>query len=375
MKTSPPSEQLISALQLLDDELLEQALATDDKEKLHRIKEQEKNTVIGLHPLVFRLITASLCTILIVALIFATIPQPLSYVPIASNNSQTDTAINSNSLTPESSIPGTPAPDTSDTQSTPNQSDHSLSTSSSQPITSDEPVASDNTGSGADTQMSAFTIDSMDKLNFYSAKKIIEDYGLLPLASNRRPTAYTLGAEDGTVLPLSGNLITHYEIDRYTKFTINMVTYFTIELLDENGFLANKLGGTGPVEVVVTDNDWMEMNDMITFKREDRYYTCMIGGGSYDHEAGQSSQEFITSKYISGFQIVKNYSQENYKFHVFYDGSKVTGFSCEDFKNDGITTAYVPDTVHFIEDFCIVLYTKQTVTIDQLEAYFAKEER
>ena len=47
------------------------------------------------------------------------------------------------------------------------------------------------------------------------------------------------------------------------------------------------------------------------------------------------------------------------------------GFECAPFRS--VPTNYVVDNVTFIEDFCIVLYTRQTFTIDELEVFFKNE--
>jgi len=209
-----------------------------------------------------------------------------------------------------------------------------------------------------------YNIDSIDKINFYSAKKIISENSLFPIemSNNVFPSPKII---------MLNNTYTENPIDRNKIFTTTMVTYFTIELNDEKGFLAQKLGGTGLVEVVVTQNNIDDLGQMITFKREEKYYTCFANGGDYDTDLNNSSSEFSSHKYIDGFNIVKNFEQENYKFTVHYDGSKVIGFECAPFHS--VPTNYTVDDITFIEDFCIVLYTKQTFTIDELEVYFKNE--
>lgn len=213
------------------------------------------------------------------------------------------------------------------------------------------------------TEMNYY-IDSIDKINFYSAKKIISEKSLLPI-----------GMSANLVYPpkilLLNNNYSEYSIDRNKVFTSTMVTYFTIKLNNEKGFLAQKLGGTGLVEIVVTENNIEDMGQMITFKREDKYYTCFMNGQSNDINSGRVSREFSSHKYIDGFNIIKNLEQENYKFTVHYDGSKVVGFECAPFHS--VPTNYVVDDVTFIEDFCVVIYAKQTFTIDELEIYFKNE--
>ena len=209
-----------------------------------------------------------------------------------------------------------------------------------------------------------YNIDSIDKINFYSAKKIISENSLFPIGM-RNNVSYP------SKIIMLNKTYTENPIDRNKVFTTTMVTYFTIELNDEKGFLAQKLGGTGLVEVVVTKNNIDDLGEMITFKREEKYYTCFANGGDYDPDSNKSSSEFSSHKYIDGFNIIKNLEQENYKFTVHYDGSKVIGFECAPFHS--MPTNYAVDNVTFIEDFCIVLYTKQTFTIDELEVFFKNE--
>lgn len=207
-----------------------------------------------------------------------------------------------------------------------------------------------------------YFIDSIDKINFYSAKKIIDEYSLFPAGMK--------GNDKFHIVSLS-NQYAEYPIDRNKVFTTTMVTYFTIELNDGDGFLAQKLGGTGLVEVVVTENNIEDMGQMITFKKDEKYYTCFMNGGDYDPDSNKSSIEFSSHKYISGFSIVKNMEQENYKFTVHYDGLKVVGFACAPFHS--VPANYAVDDVTFIEDFCAVFYTNRTFTIDELEIYFQNE--
>ena len=210
-----------------------------------------------------------------------------------------------------------------------------------------------------------YNIDSIDKINFYSAKKIISENSLFPIGMRNNVSS--------SKIIMLNKTYTENPIDRNKIFTTTMVTYFTVELNDEKGFLAQKLGGTGLVEVVVTENDMEDMGQMITFKREDHYYTCFMNGQRKDMDSNKISREFSSHKYVEGFNIVKNLEQENYKFIVHYEGSKVIGFECAPFHS--VPTKYVADDVTFIEDFCVVLYTKQTFTIDELEVYFKNESK
>ncbi len=206
-----------------------------------------------------------------------------------------------------------------------------------------------------------FVIDSIDKVNFYSAKKVLNQsvfpFGMMSANAAKTPPLVRMNTYE-------------YPIDRNKVFTITMVTYFTIELHDENGFLAQKLGGTGEVEVVVTQNDLEDLGQMITFKRGESYYTCFANETSWAN-GSVSEHVFSSHKYIEGFNIIKNYEQENYQFTVRYDKSNVVGFECEPFKST--PSEYAVDEVTLIEDYCAVIFTRQYFTIDMLETFFGAQ--
>ena len=61
---------------------------------------------------------------------------------------------------------------------------------------------------------------------------------------------------------------------------------------------------------VVTKNNIDDLGEMITFKREEKYYTCLANGGDYNPDSNKSSSEFSSHKYIDGFNIIKNLEQE-----------------------------------------------------------------
>lgn len=214
------------------------------------------------------------------------------------------------------------------------------------------------------TEEANYFIDSIDKINFYSAKKVISEKSLLPVKMNT-------GVFPRSSFILLNGKYYEYPIDRSRVYTTTMVTYFTAVLNDKNGFLAQALGGTGLIEIVVTENDIEDMGQLITFKRENRYYTCLMNSQSNAPSSDRVTREFSTHKYIDGFNIVKNFEQENYKFTVEYEGSKVVGFKCEPFKS--VPSKYTADDITLIEDFCVVIYTRQEFTVDELEMYFKNE--
>lgn len=258
---------------------------------------------------------------------------------------------------------------TTATQSTtsPSTSAHTTSTSSTVPTTTVEPPRSSETTDVTETTTTApippstgdrFVIDSIDKVNFYAAKKILD----------QRFSPFGMSANADKTPPIARMTYEEYPIDRDRVFTITMATYFTIELHNENGFLAQKLGGIGEVEVVVIQNDLDDLGQMITFKRGDVYYTCLANGGGTE-DNGIERCDFSSHKYIDGFNLVKNLEQENYRFIVRYEGSKVIGFECAPFEST--PSEYAVDEATLIEDYCAVVFTRQYFTIDMLETFFS----
>ena len=71
-----------------------------------------------------------------------------------------------------------------------------------------------------------YNIDSIDKINFYSAKKIISENLLLPLGTGNNVFS-------SPRIKLLNNIYTENPIDRNKVFTTTMVTYFTVKLNDE----------------------------------------------------------------------------------------------------------------------------------------------
>lgn len=202
------------------------------------------------------------------------------------------------------------------------------------------------------SQTNSSNIECLDALNFYAGKKYLQAQSLLPLSGQKY----------------------YYEINPTQVFTITMATYFTVNLNDENGFLAQKLGGTGLVEVVATENS---LEDMVTFKRGDKYFSCLLNGKSWNQDSTNSlaSQEFSTHKYIEGFNIVKNLEQENFEFTVYYENARVTKLECARSDNGQSTNKYNVDNVTLNEDLCIVMFTKLQFTIEQIENYMSQSEK
>ncbi len=223
---------------------------------------------------------------------------------------------------------------------------------------------SSNNGSSAGVVTKAnIEINSLDKLNFFAVKKAIEESSSL--------TALSTTQQSGQVTNLSGNAdygllnlanSTATSINANSSFTITMYSYFTVTISDANGFLAQKLGGTGTAEVVITENSF---NNMITFKKGDRYYSC------FEVSSNENARSFSTHKYVNGFKLVENYDQENYEFTVYFEGDRVIGINSGRYYSEKTSYKYKPDNITLKDKFSFVVYKKQTFTAEQLEKLFS----
>lgn len=225
------------------------------------------------------------------------------------------------------------------------------------------------------------SIENLDKLNYYSAVKVLADQsntslevgktdvGITPLSINAKGGSLLLNANDSVedhdplfdgiskVSKTDEEKIYYHELDPNEVFTLSKVIFFQINVTDEYGFLASKVG-TGVVDVVITENS---LEPMITFRNGSRFYSCLENGWSADH------REFTTAKYVEGFCIVKNHEQENFSFYVSSnEDEEVIGFKC---KSSGGSQKYR-------DEVCIVVsrtYISDSVaafTVSDLNDYF-----
>ena len=206
-----------------------------------------------------------------------------------------------------------------------------------------------------------FKINSLDELNFYAVKNAIAENGkTLVSSSAQKPKISTMAhSSPFGIVRLSRSTAT--AINANDTFTITMYSYFTIKLGDSRGFLAQKLGGTGAVEVVITRNNF---HNMITFKKGERYYSC------FQSSLTEKAMSFSSHKYVSGYKLVENFDQENYEFTVYFEGDKVIGINCGRF-SEGDSFRYVADDIRLDDNFCFVIHKTQSFTAAQLEGLFA----
>ena len=207
----------------------------------------------------------------------------------------------------------------------------------------------------------AVKITGLDQLNFYAVKKSLAQKDVTLLSSSLQKPKIVLLGNPNAPDSVDDAESTVTQINPNTAFNITMYCYFTITISDTSGFLAQKLGGTGSVEVVITRNDF---NDMITFKKGERYYSCLQTAST------DKAMSFSSHKYVDGFQLVENFDQENYEYIVYFDGDKVLGMNCGRFEGDG-NFRYVADDIKLNDNFCFVIHKKQSFTALQLEGLFA----
>ena len=235
---------------------------------------------------------------------------------------------------------------------------------------------------------SGLQISGLDQMSYYAAVRMIEgmpklanqsvtggNYGISLLASGydtdkreEPPEPETTGPNEtqGPPVtpnpsrpPVEGEDIYYYALDPGEPFYINKVSMFQIELTDENGFLASKLG-LGIVDVVILE-DCIWGENMITFRNGDNFFSCLSDGG------GAQRKGFSTHKYVEGFFIVKNIAQENYGFYIDLDEmGQVLAFECGERANGGNR---VDQNVKVVSSTAIS-EESGSFTVAELEEYF-----
>lgn len=171
-------------------------------------------------------------------------------------------------------------------------------------------------------------------------------------------------APDDPTTTNPANEIYYYQLKPNEPFNMGTVNLFQIELTDANGFLASKLG-LGLVDVVITENCiWGD--SLITFRNGDQFFSCLTNGWYLNTETGGQQWEFSTHKYVEGFNIVKNFQQENYAFYVDADAEgQIIAFACSA-RGGGDR---VDQNVRIVSSTRISTQGGE-ITVAELEAYF-----
>ena len=187
----------------------------------------------------------------------------------------------------------------------------------------------------------------------------------VPDATELVPTEGPPAAPDNPDATNPGKDIIYYQLKPNQLFNMKKVNMFQIELTDENGFLASKLG-LGLVDVVISE-DCIWNDSLITFRNGDKFFSCLTNGMRLNPKTGAQQWNFSTHKYVEGFNIVKNFKQENYAFYIDADAEgQIVAFKCRGAQNGG----HRPD-----ENVRIVSATRIStqggkITIAELEDYF-----
>lgn len=223
-------------------------------------------------------------------------------------------------------------------------------------------------------------IDSLDKVNYYAAVCVLSK---TPQPANSVGKSHkismltTYTTDENTE---SENTVTeqeqteqqskvyYYELSADDVFSFNKVNMLQIELTDEGGFLASKLG-VGTVDVVITENCiWGDA--LITFRNGEKFFSCLVDGYSPGNANYGAYWHFSTHKYVDGFYIVKNLEQENYSFHIGMNtAGQVTSFECFPSENGGDR---IDENVK-IASSTVTGAEGGRFTLAELEAYFKNE--
>lgn len=339
------NERLSEHLLNVDDEIFTHAYETDDAEKLKqyiKTKNAKTKKTFYMTPAFRRVATIAACFVLIIGVIFS--------IPVLFNNSSEDP---NNDMNHHEEAP---------------------------------PWLN-----GEDDYL---TINSIDMLNYYTAMKVFADptnatntvsyktdSGIALLSAsvtvNAKSYGFTLlsdtDSDVGYDTPPEGynpdnqgkneGKVYYYALDPNEVFSVSRVIFFQIEIKEDNGFLASKVG-TGVVDVVITENS---LEPMITFKNGDRYYSCC------ENSLLDNGKLYSTHKYIEGFYIIKNLEQENYSFSVEYDNFNLDyvnvtakGVTCDSYKNGG----NIPDGEMSVISKTYFSNHSVEMTIADLEEYF-----
>lgn len=329
-------EALSEYLSDVDEAILGRACEIDDAEKMKRyIREKSKKPLyktVG-----FRTLSAAACLLLIVGFWLS--------VPALFFRSNSKAPPQNNMAT------GTHTGKHTSESTSANQSFSSTSANQSLASTSAEVKPP------SDRTEAPLTITSIDMLNYYTAMKVLAD-GIISDVGYDKPL-YDEGEH-----PLADTQkVYDYAFDPNETFTVTRAIFFQIEIRNEEGFLASKIG-TGIADVVITENS---LEPMITFKNGDRYYSCC------ENTRLDNGKLYSTHKYIDGFYIVKNSEQENYSFSVLYDNFNLDyrnvsadSVICDSYQNGGSS----PDGEMAVVGKTRVSTDGGTFTVRDLEQYF-----
>lgn len=348
---------LAEALENINEDFLNEAISADNKQAFKKLakKKAEKGTYV----ISFLYKAAAVCVCVCIVAVSILASKSFEKVDNTSNkiifnSGEISSSPNSVYITGEEQ--GEDKPQNSDKDNVVSNNENKDNDNSQ--------ASSENIGSNTENkpEKDEVVIDSLDKLNYYTVKRLTADSSMAPLS---------IFTGNNYISP---NLdFSKYEISPDAVFEITMAAYFNIKLNNPNGFLAQKLGGTGKVEVAITKNNF---KDLITFKRGEKYYSCLMNNSSVDISNGYKEEEigFSTHIYVEDFSLVKNLKQENFLFTVTFNDANVVGIKAERFREDATSApyGYEVDSINLVGDYCVVVFQKRSFTAADLEKYFNK---
>lgn len=241
-------------------------------------------------------------------------------------------------------------------------------------------------------------INSLDKLNYYAARKTIDDhlaskavrnttwgslysgeaandsdYGEDSIDSDYGEDVsdtpeYYDSAETDTASaqrPQDTDTKVYYDLYNWGAFTVKRTIYFQIELSDDTAFLGSRLG-TGIVEVAISMGDIYDDLNMITFRNGDDFFSCMYHGyEGVNEETLAEKYAFAAYRFIEGFYYVKDLQYEHYEFHIEVGAVGDAVFTC-DYRHTGTDN----EPVKVVENSTYCIDKEVTYTIEELESYF-----
>lgn len=391
------AEKLFELLGEIDDDIIADALMAENKKMLKKSASKGKNSIF--HSLLFRISAIVLSLVLSVTALVVeeTKPTVNSFVSgQISSNSSNPSNISSfavaasseiSSLDEEQASSDTAASSKVSSQNASSDESSTILQSSSESSSATQPESSKTQNSSSKKEESTSSentqsestvafISSIDKLNFYAGKAVIEQFKIELLSGKTKTSASPISVKPSN--PVIFNLSDNRDwgnINEDTVYRVKSATYFTLELKEKNGFLAKKLGGTGVIEVVITENN---INDMITFKRGEKFFSC-LKTGTIEHDYADLKTKtllFSTYRYVDGMYIVKDYEGQNFQFEVTYDrfttGKKVIGFDCSYYNGTkpGITDVGLLDVTALYGESYLVTNVNIGFTVEQLEKKF-----
>ena len=193
----------------------------------------------------------------------------------------------------------------------------------------------------------AIVIDSLDKLNYYSALRALD--GELGLKSAKIKPSFAEGslalAENGAFFLPDGEL------------EISMASFFCIMVDKNDGYLYERFG-EGKLYVAVTKNSFA---DMITFRKGSDFYTCFAS------EVYSERMVFTSERYANGFAIAEQTEGERFSLTLDFDGKYPdTLMLASDENTDGRKVELLRGTSAYTDDVTIL-------SVNELEKYYANK--